>query len=47
MNLRRLKYDYKLLRGDPMLILSMAVPFILWALMQFLIPWIMEMVLYG
>ena len=45
MNLKRLKYDYKLLRGDPMLILSMAVPFILWALMQFLIPWIMEMVL--
>jgi fluoroquinolone transport system permease protein len=45
MNLRRLKYDYKLLKGDPMLMLSMAVPFILWALMQFLIPWVIEMVM--
>jgi len=45
MNLRRLTYDYKLLRGDPMLALSMAVPFILWALMQFLMPWIIEVVL--
>jgi len=45
MNLRRLKYDYKLLKGDPMLMLSMAVPFMLWALMQFLIPWIMDRVL--
>jgi hypothetical protein len=45
MNLRRLKYDYKLLKGDPMLMLSMAVPFILWALMQFLFPWIIEIVL--
>ncbi|TFH26052.1 MAG: hypothetical protein E4H10_08095, partial [Bacteroidia bacterium] len=45
MNLRRLTYDLKLLKGDPMLMLSMAVPFILWALMQFLIPWVIEMVM--
>jgi len=45
MSLRTLTYDYKLLKGDPMLILSMAVPFILWALMQFLVPWIIELVL--
>ena len=45
MNLHRLKYDFKLLKGDPMLMLSMAVPFILWALMQFLIPWVIEMVI--
>ncbi len=38
MNLRTITYDAKLLRGDPMLILSMAVPFILWALMQFIFP---------
>lgn len=42
MILRRLRYDFKLLKGDPMLFLIMAVPFILWALMQFLIPWIIE-----
>lgn len=45
MKLRRLTYDYKLLKGDPMLMLSMAVPFILWALMQFLIPWLIEQVM--
>lgn len=45
MSLRTLTYDYKLLKGDPMLILSMVVPFILWALMQFLVPWIIELVL--
>jgi len=45
MRLRTLAYDYKLLKGDPMLILSMLVPFILWALMQFLIPWITDLVL--
>lgn len=45
MNLRRLTYDYKLLKGDPMLMLSMAVPFILWALMHFLIPWVIEQVM--
>lgn len=28
-----------------MLLLSMAVPFILWALMQFLIPWLIEVVM--
>ncbi len=44
MKLRRLTYDYKLLRGDPMLLLSMAVPFILWALMQFLLPWVIDLV---
>lgn len=45
MNWRAIPYDYKLLRGDPMLILSMSVPFILWALMQYLFPWIQSMVL--
>jgi len=45
MKLERLKYDVKLLKGDPMLMLSMAVPFILWALMQFLIPWVIEVVM--
>jgi len=44
MKLRRLSYDFKLLKGDPMLILSMSVPFILWALMQFLIPWVIDLV---
>jgi len=43
MILRRLTYDFKLLKGDPMLYMIMAVPFILWALMQFLIPWIIEL----
>jgi fluoroquinolone transport system permease protein len=45
MNWRAIPYDYKLLKGDPMLILSMCVPFILWALMRFLLPWIAELVL--
>ncbi|MEN8203523.1 MAG: hypothetical protein ABFS28_13075 [Bacteroidota bacterium] len=45
MSLRTLRYDYKLLKGDPMLILIMAVPFILWALMQFLVPWITVLVI--
>lgn len=40
MNLRAIPYDYKLLKGDPMLILSMFVPFILWALMQLLFPFL-------
>ena len=40
MNWQALPYDYKLLRGDPMLILSLSVPIILWALMQFIFPWI-------
>jgi len=43
MKLRTLTYDFKLLKGDPMLILSMGVPLILWAIMQYLIPWIMEL----
>jgi fluoroquinolone transport system permease protein len=38
MNWKTITYDAKLLRGDPMLILSMMVPFILWALMQFGFP---------
>jgi len=45
MKLRTLSYDYKLLKGDPMLILSMLVPFILWALMQFLVPWLIDVVM--
>jgi fluoroquinolone transport system permease protein len=44
MRLRTLRYDCKLLKGDPMLILSMCVPFILWALMHFVIPWVVDMV---
>ncbi len=45
MNWRALPYDYKLLRSDPMLILSLMVPFILWALMKYLFPWIGNVVL--
>ncbi|MCP4312274.1 MAG: hypothetical protein GY790_13495 [Bacteroidetes bacterium] len=44
MNRRAITYDIKLLRGDPMLILSMAVPFILWALMTFIFPLVAEFV---
>ena len=40
MNWRAIPYDYKLLKGDPMLILSMMVPFILWALMHLLFPFL-------
>lgn len=40
MNWRAIPYDLKLLKGDPMLILSLAVPFILWALMYFLFPFL-------
>jgi len=43
MILRRLRYDFKLLKGDPMLYMIMTVPFILWALMQFLVPWIIDL----
>jgi len=39
-NWRAIPYDYKMLKGDPMLILSLMVPFILWALMQFLFPFL-------
>lgn len=45
MNLRAIPYDFKLLKGDPMLILSMMVPFILWALMQWLFPILEQVVL--
>jgi len=45
MNPATLKYDYKLLKGDPMLILCLLVPFILWAIMHFLVPWLMELVM--
>ncbi len=38
MSWRTITYDFKLLRGDPMLMLSIMVPFILWALMQFVFP---------
>jgi len=44
MNRRAITYDIKLLRGDPMLILSMAVPFILWALMSFIFPLVADFV---
>ena len=45
MNLRILPYDFKLLKGDPMLILSMFVPFILWALMHLLFPFLETLVM--
>ena len=45
MNWRTLLYDYKLLKGDPMLILSLMVPFILYVLMKYLFPWIGNLVL--
>jgi hypothetical protein len=45
MNLRAISYDIKLLRGDPMLILSMMVPFILWALMRFLFPVLEQLIM--
>lgn len=38
MNWRAIPYDLKQLKGDPMLILSMMVPFILWALMYLVFP---------
>lgn len=43
MNLRAIPYDFKLLKGDPMLLLCLMVPFILWALMQFLYPFLENM----
>jgi hypothetical protein len=38
MNWKTITYDSKLLKGDPMLILSMCVPFILWVLMKYIFP---------
>lgn len=45
MNLHAIPYDFKLLKGDPMLILSLMVPCILWALMHFLFPFLEQVVL--
>jgi hypothetical protein len=45
MNLRAIPYDFKLLKGDPMLVLSLMVPFILWALMHFLFPILEEVIM--
>ncbi len=45
MNWRAIPYDYKLLKGDPMLILSLLVPFILWALMHLLFPFLEALVM--
>ncbi len=45
MNWSAIPYDYKLLKGDPMLILSLMVPFILWALMHFLFPFMEVLVM--
>lgn len=45
MKWKTISYDVKLLKGDPMLILSMCVPFILWGLMRFLFPLLSEAVL--
>lgn len=44
MNWRAIKYDLKMLRGDPMLILSMTVPFIFWALLEFIFPVVADFV---
>jgi fluoroquinolone transport system permease protein len=38
MNWRAISYDYKLLKGDPLLIISLLVPLILWGLMYFIFP---------
>jgi len=45
MNLQAIPYDFKLLKGDPMMMLSLMVPFILWALMQFLYPFLEQVVM--
>lgn len=45
MNWSAIPYDYKLLKGDPMLILSLLVPFILWALMHLLFPFLEGLVM--
>jgi hypothetical protein len=45
MNFRAIPYDYKLLKGDPMLTLILLVPFILWALMYFLFPFLETLVM--
>jgi len=45
MNWRAISYDYKVLKGDPMLILSMLVPLILWALMYFLFPFLETLIM--
>jgi hypothetical protein len=42
---RSISYDRKLLKGDPMLILILLVPFILWALMYFLFPFLEHLVM--
>jgi len=44
-NWRTIPYDYKMLKGDPMLILSLMVPFILWALMHYLFPFLDTLVM--
>lgn len=44
MSWRSITYDFKLLRGDPMLILSIMVPFILWSLMKFVFPLLEDLV---
>ena len=38
MNWRAIPYDLKQLKGDPMLLISMMVPFILWGLMYLVYP---------
>jgi len=38
MHLKTILYDARLLRGDPMLMISMAVPFILWGILRFGFP---------
>lgn len=45
MNLATIKYDVLLIRKDPMLMLSMAVPFLLWLVMQFGFPALEQLLL--
>jgi len=45
MSWRSITYDTRMIRGDPMLILSLMVPFILWALMQFIFPIVAQFIL--
>lgn len=45
MNITTIKYDLLQIRKDPMLLLSIAVPFLIWALMQFGFPALQKLIL--
>lgn len=45
MNITTIKYDMLQIRKDPMLLLSIAVPFLLWAVMQFGFPALQNLIL--